>query len=141
MTTATKPARLKIGYYYTITLDGKTWRGLVVGIHENTAFGKVTVGVRAEDRNGTYLYDDIANNAVEVGPAENVEDLKRAAVEADKIVFELMALYLAREKSKPRRAKVPKKKRDILKELSRDATAVLNDYRRGKRIKDLGDKQ
>jgi len=83
MTTATKPARLKIGYYYTITLDGKTWRGLVVGIHENTAFGKVTVGVRAEDRNGTYLYDDIANNAVEVGPAENVEDLKRAAVEAE----------------------------------------------------------
>lgn len=137
----TKPPQLKIGYYYTITLGGKTWRGLVVGIHDPTAFGKVTVGIQAENRSGTYLYDDIANNAIEVGPADNVEELKRGAVEADKIVFDLMTLYLAREKSKPSRSKASTKEKDFLKELSRDLTAVLDDYRRGKRIKDLGDKQ
>jgi hypothetical protein len=51
----------------------------------------------------------------------------------EKIVFELMALYLDKRNSKPSK-RVPSVD-DFFEELSKDATVVLDEYRRGKRIK------
>jgi hypothetical protein len=67
--------QLKIGYYYRITLSGKTWRGLVTAIHDRSPL-PATVHIRAGEKSGGYFYDDVVKNAVEIGPADNIEELR-----------------------------------------------------------------
>jgi hypothetical protein len=132
--------QLKIGYWYSITLSGKTWTGLVTAIHDLPGSSYLPgspppaiVHILAGEKSGGYFYDDVAENAVELGPCDNVEELVARSQENERIVFELMALYLNRRNSKPSKRKPSEK--DFLKELGKDATAVLAEYRRGKRIK------